>query len=1259
MILRFSAHTEERLTAAGGVYKTSYDAQGWPLLKTLPNRAALSWTYDAQGRVVSFGSSAPDGSPTRWWSYAYDRFGNMVSASGPPGLFAYEFDELNRVSKIKDAFAKTVQIAYDGPGRVGSVRTPEGEEIRYCYGARGTTESIETSRGKISFAYDASGRLEQISYPGGVKTSYQYLVGFQLKSISCRGGDGSVLYQEDYTYDARGNIASIASGEGTSRFQYDAADRLVAASHAGGEKESFSYDAAGNLTSSQDVKEWIYNADQELIQWGGQKMGQDGAGNLASDGTHRFDWDADGRLRRAVLADGRTVEYAYDPAGRRIEKKSSAGTTRYLYSGSKLIAEYDGEGRLTVSYVPGFGGWSAMQRDGRLYYPVRSHLGSLMAVVDESGKVVKRFRYGSYGRVIASQGALKISPCYAGSSFDEDTGLVLMGARCYSPNLCRFVSPDPVGPDKDGSRYAYALENPLLNVDASGTVVSPHFKYMKDLGVSNLGQWPSWVQGQFQKMVNSPNPVISQLGLQNLDVWDMTTKKDFTAGGLHFGASEPIPGGYQINVNSKLIGERAANAEDFSKRVLDTYTHEAQHIADQAKRIDELVEHGVPREDAIKAVSVDYNLTPPGSSSSVNAYRIELEERAFKSGAQIDPTIGGKFPEGALDANGELTEAVKESIAQKYGRNWPGERSIEIGERNDYLTTKYGMSAEEWEQQGQHAWAANKERWDLFKAAAADEANRGTGAAKEVLDIVSKESRAWVVAAEEALPGLLRRGVTVGDEAITLAARGVNGAAKVIGGVAKKVLPFIGPAIELAMAKDAKDVLRAGVHAIPVVGEAVMAVEMAHDAGKFVGQLAADIYLAAKGKYDAGIKSIEDIAKAMNEPDPEDPDGIKKRKRRAAAGDQGSGLGGPMLVDNFNSNSPGSGASSIPAPGTTLGATTPPSATPPGTTPPGTTPPGTTPPATTPPGAMPPGVIPPASSPSSSPGANPPMTTSNSGKTSTSQGAAGNTTVAKANNTSDRGRRPGVSGSSSDGDDDPQPPASPASPPMSNAGSTSPTTTPPADSADDSNASPDAPTTQPKKTASASKDSKTPDTPPKQPGTTPADPKTPDAPPTQPKPPGTTPTEPKTPYAPAMQPKTPGEPPAEPAQPTTKKNLLDRPLGEDLPDEPVKVAKNDTGKRMGFVQVIEGISQPNRGSKDNGPPSGNDPKPPSMPPTTPPTTPPAPRTPAPPYSQPSDFPSMDPNPKPPAEKPGLFRGIIQSIEGMIKSWFSSDKKETP
>ncbi len=80
-------------------------------------------------------------------------------------------------------------------------------------------------------------------------------------------------------------------------------------------------------------------------------MSYDAAGNLTSLNGATLTYNSTGRL---ITAGGAT--YTYDSAGRRVSKTVNGLTTYYLYDGSVVIAEVDGNGNVQTAYTWGVQG---------------------------------------------------------------------------------------------------------------------------------------------------------------------------------------------------------------------------------------------------------------------------------------------------------------------------------------------------------------------------------------------------------------------------------------------------------------------------------------------------------------------------------------------------------------------------------------------------------------------------------------------------------------------------------------------------------------------------------------------------------------------------------------------------------------------------------------------------------------------------------------------------------------------------------------
>ncbi|HET8554280.1 MAG TPA: RHS repeat-associated core domain-containing protein, partial [Rhodanobacteraceae bacterium] len=95
--------------------------------------------------------------------------------------------------------------------------------------------------------------------------------------------------------------------------------------------------------------------------------------------------------------------------------------------------------------------------------------GNVLMTTDVHGNVLARYTYRPYG--MQQSGPTNKGPGYTGHVNDPDTGLVYMQQRYYDPDG-RFISPDPIRPTPGNiynfNRYAYANNNPIVNIDPDG-----------------------------------------------------------------------------------------------------------------------------------------------------------------------------------------------------------------------------------------------------------------------------------------------------------------------------------------------------------------------------------------------------------------------------------------------------------------------------------------------------------------------------------------------------------------------------------------------------------------------------------------------------------------------------------------------------------------------------------------------------------------------------------------------------------------------
>jgi RHS repeat-associated protein len=108
-----------------------------------------------------------------------------------------------------------------------------------------------------------------------------------------------------------------------------------------------------------------------------------------------------------------------------------------------------------------------------LKYMLSDHLGSMVAITDDSGTLKSQQRYLPFGAERTEVGAIGQTD-YGFTGQRDNTYIKLYDYRFrwYDPQLTRFISPDSIVPNLYNpqalNRYAYVLNNPVRYNDPSG-----------------------------------------------------------------------------------------------------------------------------------------------------------------------------------------------------------------------------------------------------------------------------------------------------------------------------------------------------------------------------------------------------------------------------------------------------------------------------------------------------------------------------------------------------------------------------------------------------------------------------------------------------------------------------------------------------------------------------------------------------------------------------------------------------------------------
>jgi RHS repeat-associated protein len=313
-----------------------------------------------------------------------------------------------------------------------------------------------------------------LTYPDNSFVTYSYDQLSRLTGISYDSNGPSLdpgpAALASYAYDSLSRRTQLTNGNNTSTaYSYSLDNNLLTLSHqwsAEGLTYTYSYDKTG-LRTSLDVSDPRFaplftvqgtetNTPNNLNQYtvaNNKTLTYDRNGNLTSDGTTSYTYDAINQLTAAVSTKNST--YSYDSFGRRYSKTVDGSTTVFLNDGHQEIMEYDGSGNIQEKYVfgPGIDEPILLEGADSRYYYSADALGSIIGLSNPEGTVVERYAYSAWG-VNSNAGMFGNPYTYTGRRFDSETDLYYYRARYYNSQR-RFMQVDPLGLLDSLNMYLY------------------------------------------------------------------------------------------------------------------------------------------------------------------------------------------------------------------------------------------------------------------------------------------------------------------------------------------------------------------------------------------------------------------------------------------------------------------------------------------------------------------------------------------------------------------------------------------------------------------------------------------------------------------------------------------------------------------------------------------------------------------------------------------------------------------------------------
>ena len=329
------------VTDAGGTISYTYETGGAKAnaIKsiTYPDGTTSNFEYDAQGRLTKQSGTGGVGAV----SYAFDSAGGITVTDANGKSAQVLVNERGQVAQSTDALGRTSKFLYDDQGNLKQVIAPGNSTAKLTYDSKNNvTSTTDALNQQVNFSYDPTfNQLSTVRDQKGQTMTYNY---------DPKGNLTSIVYpdssKETFSYDAKGytTVSNNRRSQET-KYTYDPRGFLTKKEFADGTTANFEYDVKGNLTKATDADSsvtYAYDAANRLTNV-----------DYGSNHTLAFTYDAGGRRTQMVDQDGFATNYSYDTLGRlkQLTDKAGANIISYTYDTvGQLAREDNGNGTFTT-----------------------------------------------------------------------------------------------------------------------------------------------------------------------------------------------------------------------------------------------------------------------------------------------------------------------------------------------------------------------------------------------------------------------------------------------------------------------------------------------------------------------------------------------------------------------------------------------------------------------------------------------------------------------------------------------------------------------------------------------------------------------------------------------------------------------------------------------------------------------------------------------------------------------------------------------
>jgi RHS repeat-associated protein len=487
---------------SGGIcQKNGYDADGNLVKRTDARTAAITYVYDYLNRLT--GKTYSDSTPPVTISYdqtsamgvsltnTVGRRSSMSTAGTNLTGSVFSYDSMGRLLNNSQCTPQNcagtlfpVTYAYDLIGDLTSSTNGLGLTLTYSVNLAGRLTTLANNATAFGSAgtllgnpnpvhYNAAGSILSASLGNGVNETRTYDGRLRLTGIT----DGSVYTltiptSGGYAPDSNLLVAND-SVNGNWTYAYDAFNRLSSA-NATGQAYTYAYDRFGNRWQQNGPHSSYPGFDANNRMVPGLGVTYDAAGNVTNDGSLGYTYDAESRIVTA----GSSASYLYDADGRRVRKVISGVTVDFLYdTAGHEISQVSSTGTWTRGEIYTTGRHLITLNNNTTYYDHADWVGTERARSTSAGTPYETCTSLPFGDWLTCTGSTDPSPMhFAGKERDSESGLDDFGARYFSSQYGRWMSPDRMNvtderltnPSNTLNKYIYGANNPFRFVDQDG-----------------------------------------------------------------------------------------------------------------------------------------------------------------------------------------------------------------------------------------------------------------------------------------------------------------------------------------------------------------------------------------------------------------------------------------------------------------------------------------------------------------------------------------------------------------------------------------------------------------------------------------------------------------------------------------------------------------------------------------------------------------------------------------------------------------------